>query len=281
MIIDFRVRPPFGSFLNAVPYKDLVRTEFVCNRMGTYLPDAARNRSVEQMILEMDKAGISKAVIPGRKINPALGTVDNNDVQFFVEQYPERFIGFMGVNPHEKWEALNEIERRVIRGPLTGVILECGMEDPPLYADAMEVLPIYKLCQENDIPVIILHGANAGPDISYSAPLPVDRVAAMFPNLKIIISHGGWPWVTQMLHVAWRRPNIYISPDMYMVNFPGWTEYVQAADRFLKDRFLFGTAYPFVPFEEGVRFLRNSGISEEILPDILYNNAAKLLKIDQ
>lgn len=280
MVIDFRVRPPYGSFLNAVPYKDMVRTEFVCKQMGVYLPNAAKEKSVELMIREMDEAGITKAVIPARKTNPSFGIVKNEDVGLFLEVYPERFIGFMGVDPHDGESALEEIYFRIVDGPFTGIIMECGMVQPPLYADAPEVFPIYELCQSRNIPVILLNGANAGPDISYSAPISVDHVAAAFPKLKIIVSHGGWPWVTEMLHVAWRRPNIYISPDMYMVNFPGWQDYVTAANYVLRDRFLFGTAYPFVPFKEGIRFLETCGVMKERIPDILYYNAARLLNLE-
>ena len=34
--------------------------------------------------------------------------------------------------------------------------------------------------------------------------------------MKIVVSHGGWPWVHQMLHIAFRRPNVYLSPDQYL-----------------------------------------------------------------
>ena len=280
MIIDFRVRPPYGSFLQAVPYRDLVRTEFVCRRMGMHLPEAARQSSVELMIQEMDQAGITKAIIPARKTNPGFGIVDNSDIQHFLDLDPNRFIGFMGADPLEGDAALEEIERLAVHGDFTGVILETGMLREPLYADDKRIYPVYRLCESNDIPVILMNGANAGPDVSYSSPLAVEHVAVDFPKLKIVVSHGGWPWTTEMLHVAWRRPNIYVSPDMYMVNFPGWQDYVTAANYVLRDRFLFGTAYPFVPFKEGVEYFRNCGIIEDRLPGLLYHNAARLLKLE-
>lgn len=275
--IDFRVRPPYGSFLKAVPYQNLERTEFVCQRIGASLPEAARQGSVEMMIQEMEQAGIQKAVIPARKTTPSYGMVDNKDVQHFIDLDPNRFIGFMGADPLEGRQALEEIEQLVIRGKFTGVVMEVGMLRRPLYADDKLVYPIYDLCQSSEIPVILINGANAGPDISYSSPLSVDHVAAAFPNLKLIVAHGGWPWVTEMLHVAWRRPNVYVSPDMYMVNFPGWQDYVTAANYTLRDRFLFGTAYPFVPFRFGLEYFTKSGILEDRLDDLVYYNAARLL----
>ena len=66
--------------------------------------------------------------------------------------------------------------------------------------------------------------------MSYTNPVQIDHVAADFPSARFIISHGGWPWVQEVLHVAFRRPNIYISPDMYLFNMPGWQDYVTACN---------------------------------------------------
>ena len=61
--------------------------------------------------------------------------------------------------------------------------------------------------------------------------------------MTVINTHGGYPWVTEILFVAFKRPNLYLCPDMYMYNMPGVSDYVMAANTFLSERFLFGTAY--------------------------------------
>lgn len=77
-----------------------------------------------------------------------------------------------------------------------------------------------------------------------------------------------------------RRGNLYVSPDMYMINTPGSADYIMAANFILRDKMLFGTAYPFVDFQSGVNYYKNCGIKEENLPLIMYENAAKLLHIN-
>ena len=57
--------------------------------------------------------------------------------------------------------------------------------------------------------------------------------SADFPDLRIVVSHGNWPWVSEILHVAFRRPNVYLSPDMYLYNMPGMDDYLRAANGFL------------------------------------------------
>jgi len=279
MIIDFRIRPPYGSYLSTIMYRDLeyCGANFT-QRMGMYHADSVKKRSMELMFKEMDEVGITKGVVPGRKANPRLGTVDNKEIVELVKQYPDRFIGFPGIDPTSN-NAIFEIEELVLKGVCTGIVMEPGVLTEPIYADDKRIYPVYEFCQSEDIPVILMNGGNAGPDLSYSMPIAVDRVAVAFPKLKLIISHGGWPWVTEMLHVSWRRQNVYVSPDMYMVNFPGCRDYVTAANYMLRDRFLFGTSYPFIPFKDGVSYFKNCGVKEELLPDLMYNNAAKLLGI--
>ena len=47
---------------------------------------------------------------------------------------------------------------------------------------------------------------------------------------------------------------------MYMYNMPGVSDYVMAANTFLSERFLFGTAYPFIGFREGVEQFKGSAL---------------------
>ena len=80
--------------------------------------------------------------------------------------------------------------------------------------------------------------------------------------------------------MALKRPNLYLCPDMYMYNMPGVSDYVMAANTFLSERFLFGTAYPFIGFREGVEQFKALPFKPEVLPNLLYRNAIKALKLD-
>jgi predicted TIM-barrel fold metal-dependent hydrolase len=60
---------------------------------------------------------------------------------------------------------------------------------------------------------------------------------------------------------------------------PGARNYVDAANLFLASRTLFGTAYPTKPLGESVRDFLGMGWRPEIVDRILWDNAAKLLKI--
>lgn len=281
MIIDFRIRPPYGSFLDAIMYRDIDRSASFSKKMGMYQARSVSEKSLELMMEEMDEAGIDIGVIPGRKANPQMGIVDNNDIHKLLNMFPNRFVGFAGIEPTDAKQACCEIDDMVINGPFKGIVLEPGVLTQPMYADDKKIYPVYEKCSENKIPLILMIGGNAGPDVSYSMPISVDRIATDFPNLNIIVSHGGWPWVSQMVHIAFRRPNVYISPDMYLVNLPGVQDYITGANFTLQDRFLFATSYPFIPLKEGVEYFCNLSFKPEVLPKLLYKNAANLLGISE
>jgi predicted TIM-barrel fold metal-dependent hydrolase len=122
-------------------------------------------------------------------------------------------------------------------------------------------------------------GGTAGPDLSYSDPIRTDRVLADFPALNVVVVHGGWPWVTEILHLAFRRQNLWLSPDMYFSRMPGWEEYVKAADGFLSDRMLYASSFPFCPVQGYKEWFETLPIREDNLGKVMGGNARRLLGI--
>jgi predicted TIM-barrel fold metal-dependent hydrolase len=149
-----------------------------------------------------------------------------------------------------------------------------------MYADDRKLYPIYAYLEDRGVPTVIMTGGNAGPDLSYSNPITLDRVAADFPQLKIIVSHGNWPWVSEIIHVAFRRSNVSISPDMYFYNMPGLGDYVKAADSWMSERFYFATAYPLAPITEYVDWFVQLPLKPQNMERVLYRNAAAMFNIE-
>jgi predicted TIM-barrel fold metal-dependent hydrolase len=106
-----------------------------------------------------------------------------------------------------------------------------------------------------------------------------NSVAKAFPALPIVACHGCYPFVQEMIAVALMHPNVYVSPDMYTF-LPGGQLYIEAANGFMKDQLLFGSAYPFKPMKQAVGQFLQAGLRSEILADVMSGNAAKLLRID-
>ena len=278
-VIDFRLRPPIGGFLGMVMYANIDRTAKMAAGVGMTLPPSVRQRSMDRMFAEMDEAGIEVGVVPGR-ISPVLGSIEAQEVISIVRQHPKRLVGFAGIDFTGRRRTVEAIDAAMSAG-MKGVVLEPGLSSMPMHLDDPRMYPIYAHCGDRRIPVLFMAGGNAGPDITYTAPEHIDRVARDFPEMKIISGHGNWPWAAQIIHICYRRPNIWLSPDLYLFGgMPGAPDYISAANGFMSERFLFASAYPLLPLKECVDKFIALGVREAVLDRVLYSNPASFLALD-
>jgi predicted TIM-barrel fold metal-dependent hydrolase len=62
-------------------------------------------------------------------------------------------------------------------------------------------------------------------------------------------------------------------------NMPGSLEYVRAANYYLRERLIFGTAYPARPMVESIEHFHRLPFDEDVKPLVLYQNAARIFGI--
>ncbi|MEY2790724.1 MAG: hypothetical protein RL295_888 [Pseudomonadota bacterium] len=275
MIIDFRIRPPVGGFLDTLMYSAAQRRDGFTRTVGFEPSAAAQQQSMDLLLHEMDQARVDKGVVVGR-LAGMLGSVSNDDVASIVASHPERFIGAASIDPTHRRSAIDTIEASLQAG-FKLINIEPGAYPVPMYADDRRLYPLYGHCEDRGVPIILMVGGTAGPDLSYSDPIRTDRVLADFPQLQVVVAHGGWPWVTQILHLAFRRPNLWLSPDMYFSRMPGWEEYVRAADSFLSDRMLYASSFPFCPVRDYKTWFEGLPIRPDNLEKVMGGNARRLL----
>jgi len=282
MIIDMRLRPPLKSWKKTAQFTE--GTGYYPSRMGFPRPPSVKSQSVDDLLKEMTEADFL-GVIMGRQAPQPLGIIPNDEITEVMQQHPGRFVAFAGIDLRDIDAGLKEIDRtRVIEG-YRGVSIEPGASFKAMHADDKALYPLYEKCQALDLPIsITISGmlcTMVGNDLSYGSPTPVARVAKDFPKLKIVISHGAWPAVMQMIEVAFMRENVYISPDLYVngIDMPGSQEYIKAARSFMPERLLFGTAYPSRPLKESLEAFRKWNLPRDLEEKVLYGNAARLLKL--
>jgi hypothetical protein len=269
-IIDFRIRPPFPGYAeNFKPGMDRF-----ADGLNLHVADSFLNPSIEALVKEMDAAGIDKAVVPAR---PAFA-VTNEQVLTLAEEYPGRFIPFVYLDHTNQEKALADLEKYVLKGKARGVILEPGLFDSYTF-DSPELEPIYRKLEEEQVLTMITFSGLVGKYVDNSMPGRIDRVAAEHPELKIILAHGGWPWTKEVIVSAFRRPNLYVSPDFYSTNCPGWDDYREAANHLLKNQMLFASSYPIGTLEDAVANVKRWKLDPASEEKYLYGNAAKLLNL--
>ncbi len=276
-VIDFRVRPPVGGFLQSLMYADPERRDGITRQAGFEPSAAARQQSMALMLEEMAAAGVARAVVVGRHAG-AVGTISNDDIADLVRAHPGRFLGVASIDPTQRVAACETITRAWADG-FKAVTIEPGWYPLPMHADDRRLYPIYAHCEDLGVPLVLTAGGPAGPDLSYSDPMRTDRVLADFPRLTVVLAHGGWPWVHPVLAMAQRRANLYLCPDMYFCGFAGWEAYVQAADGALADRMLYASAFPFCPIDQYRRWFERLPLRPDNLRKVMGENARRLLRL--
>lgn len=279
MIVDCRVRPPFGGYLNTNMYNDRERTIGMVQAQGFTPSESLISASWDFFLQELNQSRVDICVVPGRYTTPGYGQIPNEDFAELVRRQSSQFVCFAAVDTASP-QAADQLEEAVRDLGLAGLTLDPGFYDPPRYVDDPLFEPLYRRCAQLGVPVMITYSGHAGPDIGYADPVRMDRVAAAFPDLSIVVVHAGWPWVPQILGVAFRRPNIYLSPDMYLVNMPGASDYVEAANGFLRDRVFFGSSYPFLPLDDAVTVYTSLPFKPDVLTAVMGGNAARLLNLN-
>jgi hypothetical protein len=103
-------------------------------------------------------------------------------------------------------------------------------------------------------------------------PRHVDRVAARFPELKILAGRPAWPWQDDMIAILLHKSNV-----SYEVH--GWSpKYFTPALKKeigwrLQDRIMFGWDWPTLTLERLVDDWRTLGYAEDVYEKIFHRNA--------
>ncbi len=234
---------------------------------------------LDEQVEMMRQAGIVKAVINAADIETTHGRkLPNEIIARIVNEYPEMFIGFAGADPHKGMEAVRELEDAVVNLGLRGINI--GPFFHRLYANDKRYYPLYTKACELGIPATLHTSVNFDPAtiMDYGNPTHLDEVACHFPELTLIASHAGWPWVLPMVAVAWRHDNVVVEISGIKPRFIH-PELLKFFDNILQDRVVFGTDYPLYEFKEGVEGFLDLPLKEETKRKILYDNAARILRL--
>jgi uncharacterized protein len=170
------------------------------------------------------------------------------DVLPVVAQNPVRFRPVACLNPHLHYPVARELARQVSLGAVAVKIhpVHGGFEarDRMLY-------PAYAWAEEHQLPVIVHCGTStfAGSVNSYADPTLLDDVFRDFPDLVIVLAHGGrgW-WYQQAAFLALMRPGTWLEVSGLPPQRLG--DYYGPSLRRLADKMIFGTDWPGVPSVE-------------------------------
>jgi uncharacterized protein len=190
-----------------------------------------------------------------------------------VQRHGGRILGQYHAEPTNIMQAVREIRRHAIEYGFVGVRIEPFLYDrPPTHPS---FYPIYAACVEEGLTFQTQVGHTGPLYPSYTGqPLYIDRVALDFPELRIVCGHIGWPWTEEMIAVAWKHRNVYIDTSAHVPShYP--ERFVHFLKTFGREKVLFATDFPLVPFERALKELEALDLSDEVRERFLHGNARR------
>jgi len=267
--------------------------------------------SADDLVKIMDKSDVDVSVLLGNdqadagykrpwtdsSVMAVPVNCSDEEVASYCNQYPDRLIGFTSIHP-DRFQPHKKIERAVTEFKMKGVKL---YPHSGFYPNDHRLYPVYQKCVDYEIPVMIHTGIKAlsWQSLKYNNPIYVDDVAVNFPELKIIMCHGGYPWVEEFIVVAYSNPNVWVD-----LTFLDYIEKIFKVDRLAEntikrlndligsERLLWGSEGPYLELPLfGGHTPENYAASQDRLvkrfdffsetdkTNILGENAKRLLKI--
>lgn len=242
----------------------------------------------DAILRSLDDANIRLALVTGFDEASTGGStfVTNESVAAIVARHPQRFIPFAGVDIMHGSAAVRTLEHWIKARGFRGLSLRPFMTGLP--ADDRRYYPFYEKCVELDIPVSMHASANwttcRPSDLGH--PRHFDVVACDFPELKLILSHAGYPWVLEACLLAWKHPNLYLElaahrPKYFTAPGAGWEPLLRYGQTTIQDKVLYGTGAFLLARRPAdlVAELRALPIAPAIMEKWLWRNAASLLRL--
>ena len=234
--------------------------------------------TLPRFVEQMDEAGIEwGAVFAG----------DSDRTAAVVAQFPDRFIGTANINPLDGMKAVRELERAVLE-----LGIKCFYASPFRYgirATDCRFYPLYAKAVELDIPVFIYTTMTYRTDLpmDIGRPLYVDDVAMDFPEMRIVAGLGGWPWVPELIGLARRHQNLYISTAGHRPKYlgtpgSGWEMLMQFGNTLLQDRIVFASSwFTFsMPIKQVVEEMLALPLKDSVKEKWMYKNSLRLFGLE-
>jgi uncharacterized protein len=243
-------------------------------------------QSEEQVLAAIDAAGIERTLITGFDEHSSVGEtfIPNQLVIDLAERHPDRFIPFAGADVPTGMRAVRELERLVRDHGFRGLSVRPFMTGLP--ADDRRCYPLYAKCAELGVPASIHSSANwttvAVNDLGH--PRHIDTVAADFPELQIVMSHAGYPWVLESVLLAWKYPNVYLELAAHRPKYlaepgTGWEPLLRFGQTTIREKVLFGTGWFLLGRPPGqiMDEFRALPVAPDVMEQWLHGNASALL----
>ena len=271
------------------PYRTLHAEVLASMRTNTPgFGDLARFMDDPRVFLDLlDAADVERACLINYVAPEVMGLKE--DVNAFVAEYAradrKRLIPFGSVHPKRSKDPKRDVERLASKFEIGGLKIPPPHQLFGANAYAEGRMPalrtIYKTAERLGLPVTVHTGTSVFPGArsKYGDPMALDDVAQDFPDLTLIMAHGGRPlWCDTAFYLVRRHPNLYLDissiPPKRLLE---WFPRLEA----IADKVLFGSDWPGpgVPgIREEIEAIRMLPLSPDLREKLLSTNARRILR---
>lgn len=228
---------------------------------------------VEVTLREMDAHGVDIGLVSMSAAPEEAGRA--------LRDHPDRFVASYTVDPNRVMDQIRELVAAHERYGLRAVSVFPHGVQPQVPIDAALMYPVYAKCVELGLPIFVTVGV-AGPRVPSRCQKVelLDQVLYDFPELVVVMRHGAEPWVDHAIKLMVKWPNLHFSTSAFAPRYYS-REIVEFANSRGADRILYGGYYPMgLELERIFAELPSVGFSDEVWPEFLRHNAARVLGLD-
>lgn len=249
---------------------------FVRENNPAYFEHFPEGPSPEEIVAHFASQGVAQVVMLAEYAPKCTGVVTNETIARFCRDHKE-LIPFASISLEVDTPYDDQARYAVEELEMKGFKLLPSYQH--FYPNDPSFFPFYEYVQSLRLPVMFHTGSSIfnGTRIKYADPLLLDDVANEFPELTIIMEHGGRPfWYDRAAWLISRHRNMHIGIAGIATRhlpryFPNLEKY--------PDRFLFGSDWPAVPIDVKGLVDRVLALpcSDQTKARILHGNAERIL----
>ena len=217
-------------------------------------------------------------------------------VERWKEAAPARIIGGMGFAMSPEAPSPEEIRELFAAGRLE-VLAEVTNQYLGVEPDDPRFEPYLAMAEEIDLPIGI-HIGTGPPGAPYlpgfgnyrarmHSPLSLEEPLMRHPSLRVYVMHAGWPMLDDTLALLWAHPQVYVEVGVIVYALPR-AEFHRYLRRLVEagfgNRVMFGSDQMVWPqaIERALESIESADfLSAAQKRDILYNNAARFLRLEE
>ena len=253
-------------------YPEKIANKAVLGIRDFYDLNMSLDGTVEGLLRDGGKVGVTHYLIHSVATTPKQVESINEFIAETVNEHPDLFTGFGTLHP----------DSDDIQGDFD-YLIELGLKGVKLHPDFQQfamneerAFKIGEVVRDGKVPMLVHCGDFR---YNYSNPEQIKAFLEEFPEIPFIGAHfAGWSvWEEATAKLA-GTPNLYVDLCSSLYDLSPETA-VELIHAYGSDRVLWGTDYPMWESVSEMEYFNKLDLTDSERSQILYENAAKLLKI--